>query len=889
MRFSRRQAYIISIIIHILILPWFTHDWDVYVWREVARDWYYKGLTPYDVILTNDSRIYPVGFPYEPQWYAYPPMLFILLIIFYFPCFILSKFGLCNIILENVCVKIPMVIGDFILALAVRKIILLITKNKRKAEIGEISILLNPFIIWLSAGWGMFDALVFGIFLWAVILLHEKKIVHGSLLLAVSVLLKQTVWISVPFILVYLLRRFKLKTTIKILVYSSTFGLMILSPFLLYSFDGLLYAVLKMHANRIPAGYNIFSFITFGVMYASLQLGINPLPMLEILKAFFSFTSFLLVGVILLRLIAATFDEHSLSFDRLLDYLFYSFLVFLAFNKVTNEQYFVYPIALLFIKGITKNQEFSKFGKELSLRMLLCTLIGGLRILSFLPPYVIRFLQLNPYSFLYYTYVMGEYSMIIKVSAIIAILILIPVLSEIYRLVFEKIRQLHLLPGFILGYLTNIRYFNKALSALIRKLHQMKLSYFLVILLLFASIIKIPSALMAASSTTGSHVIKESNLLVGIYYSWIFNPSHDITQKEGSWVNAKFTPIDGYYDVNRMKLFSDFKRIRDLGANFIAIEYYPALGVRFTFVLTAAARYNLTILPCVNLSMFLMDAPASLEVKSFNGTTIKGYYALKLDTLLYFIDRINKLISITNDINLKIKNTSAIIFINVMNTRPGYSEEEKIYLANSLIELIQTTYNLTNITETFHFLSKILNTTIDDVNDLIELYPRNDSEFLSNSLIAYYWRQAFKYAWIKFWLELKNKTNNPYLIIGDWFKDNPWLELDTVFKVFNASIYLPIFIEKEFKEYILKSTLITVFPFEPGWWINKNWQNAYIYDELWNLTYNRIKTQNDDIKIVLIYAWNDYMNGEVIEPTKEFGYMVMNKTYEWISAIRGII
>ena len=889
MRFSRKQVYIISIILHLCILPWFAHDWDVYVWREVAHDWYYRGLTPYDIILTNDSRIYPVGFPYEPQWYAYPPMLFILLIISYFPCFILSKFGLCNVVLENVCVKIPMVIGDFILALAVRKLTLLITKSKRKAEMGETSILLNPFIIWLSAGWGMFDALVFGILLWATILLHEKRIISGSLLLAISVLLKQTVWITIPFILVYLLRRFKLRTTFKILVYSSTFSLIILSPFLLYSFDGLLYAIFKMHANRMPAGYNIFFFITFIVMYTSLQLGTNPLPMLEILKALFSLISFLLTGVILLRLIAATFDESSLPLDRLLDYLLYAFLVFLAFNKVTNEQYFVYPITLLLIKGIIESQEFSKFGKELSLRMLLCTLIGGLRILSFLPPYVIRFLQLNPYSFLYYTYVIGEYSMIIKVSAIIAMLILIPVISEIYRLVLEKIKQLHLLPKFILKHVTNVKYFNRALSTLFKKLHQVKLGYFLVIILLLASIVKIPSALMALNLMPHSHVTKESDLLIGIYYSWIFNPSHDMSQREGSWVNAKFTPIEGYYDVNRMRLFSDFEKIRNLGANFIAIEYYPALGVRFTFVLTAAAKYNLTILPCVNLSMLLLDAPASLEVRLPNGTTIKGYYALKLDTLLYFIDCINKLISITNDINLKIKNMSAITFVNVMNTRPGYSEEEKIYLANSMIEWIRNTYNLTNITETFRFLSRTLNMTVNDVDDLIDLYPSNDSEFLSNSPIAHYWRQAFKYAWIKFWLELKNKTNNLYLIISDWFDGNPWLDLNTIFKVFNASIYLPVFIERKFKEYLSKSTLITVFPFEPGWWMNKNWQDAYIYDELWNIAYERLKTQNKSIKIVLIYAWNDYMNGEVIEPTKEFAYMLANKTYEWISTIKETI
>jgi len=181
-----RTTLIVGAIIRIVMMPFFGHPFDTWAWYGVAVGivqgssyihfppmWYYT-LIPFAYLYDWASRIFPIkpvpisSIPQpirpEPQWgiTVAPGLLF------------------------NTVVKIPFLISDLIIAVMLYKIIIELTRNEKVAGKAAAILLLNPYLIWISIGWGMYDSLPALFSIAAIFFLLKKRIGLSALCLSIA-------------------------------------------------------------------------------------------------------------------------------------------------------------------------------------------------------------------------------------------------------------------------------------------------------------------------------------------------------------------------------------------------------------------------------------------------------------------------------------------------------------------------------------------------------------------------------------------------------------------------------------------------------------------------------------------------------------------------------
>jgi hypothetical protein len=92
--------------------------------------------------------------------------------------------------LFNSVVKFPFLLSDVLTTLLLYKIAEKLTKTKGLAEKAALLWFLNPYLIWISAGWGMWDTLPALFSLASFFLLLKKRITISSVCLSLAVALK---------------------------------------------------------------------------------------------------------------------------------------------------------------------------------------------------------------------------------------------------------------------------------------------------------------------------------------------------------------------------------------------------------------------------------------------------------------------------------------------------------------------------------------------------------------------------------------------------------------------------------------------------------------------------------------------------------------------------
>ena len=86
--------------------------------------------------------------------------------------------------------KIPFLISDLLVAVLLYKMIADVTSNRTLASRASALWFLNPYLIWISSGWGMFDSIPTLLSLTSLHLLLKKKIALSSVSLATAVAYK---------------------------------------------------------------------------------------------------------------------------------------------------------------------------------------------------------------------------------------------------------------------------------------------------------------------------------------------------------------------------------------------------------------------------------------------------------------------------------------------------------------------------------------------------------------------------------------------------------------------------------------------------------------------------------------------------------------------------
>ncbi|MCS7135629.1 MAG: hypothetical protein RMJ14_02605 [Nitrososphaerota archaeon] len=136
---------VISLIVRLIVAPFFGHPIDVFTWLKAGEMTAFHGINVYQVEEIPD---YPWGF------YAYPPLWLYwisLSSLLYEFAQDLNKFALF--------VKLPIIISDVIIGLIIYRFIMLFRDDKRLAIKISALWLLNPLSIFISSVWGMFDSI----------------------------------------------------------------------------------------------------------------------------------------------------------------------------------------------------------------------------------------------------------------------------------------------------------------------------------------------------------------------------------------------------------------------------------------------------------------------------------------------------------------------------------------------------------------------------------------------------------------------------------------------------------------------------------------------------------------------------------------------------------
>ncbi|MGQ4891959.1 MAG: hypothetical protein ACP6IP_05660 [Candidatus Njordarchaeia archaeon] len=899
---ERWKIYLIALLIRLALLGFFGESWDIYVFITSTKQFVLEGKTPYEVALSKPPYIYLPYFPFIENWFAYPPLTLLLFTIFYSFYIVLPLKGP---FFERFFIKLPMAIGDLLLAFFSYYLVYdLSNKNEEKAFTVEILILFNPLLILISSVWGMFDALVAAFIVLSLFYYNRDDYISGTFFYTIAALLKQTAFFLAPFLLVMWIKKKGIKYSLIYLSEALSVAIMVSLPFYISSPSGFLQQILMLHVNRPPWGYNIYTFIYFIIIYIAGPVIISDPLLGTLFLSIVSAVSFSLLIVTIIYISLAYFKKKNL--DKI-DIVYYPLLVYMTFifvNKVTNEQYFVYLIALMLIYGFSKDNEYIiKLSKSLSTYLVLSTLLASMRFLIFIPSDVLIAVVGKQYAehLWQMTPTYGEASPYIITTMIIAIFIIAPTLLRIAEYFIKEIRKI---VGINLFEVISPRLVQaKGFKRLLSKIGQYKYALIIVFLLIGGyQLREIPH--IYYSQKISPNVV-ENKYLISIHYMWWDNPSHDPAIKVGSWDYSFLTPIEGYYETKTPYVENDFEQIKKAGFNSILLEIFPGRAASFFSLVTTAAEYNLTVIPYLDIVRLLNISYFNFMYPELdNGSVLEGFYSLKSSSLVAILNTLLDISPIFEEENsAEIGNKSILLIDGIQFVRPGFGEEEISYQISSLYDY----YNISffNRSLLFEQLSHEWNTTIDGEEDLFSLYPKNLSALLdNNSKVSRTFLEIYKYSFLKFWenifYHLKQSTEDLVIIVG--LSEDPWgiLSLDDYTKIFNAiypSRYTCFDLVKGSKIYPYKTLVEEIGQISKEmsnisvgitYFVAKNASGSVeplylVYNSTWN---EAIDEANN---ITLTFSWNDYFKGAVIEPTLELDKKPLLITKSFIRIFKAYI
>ena len=368
---------IIGALIRLSLAPLTEHRWDMYIWRLNQAFVYHYQVNPF----------WPEPAPLEFAW-GYPPLWLLTLLLVY-PIYSLafspplpanvSELWHTWIETGNMCEayhsfvpnalpilslinKAPIIIADLLIALALYKLIK--PTSKKYAYYAFFAWLFNPYVIWISSVWGMFDAIPTLFVLLSLHFLLVKKYVHSTFLLVISALFKLYSIILIPlmFLIIYK-RREKIQAVKYVLI---SICLILLTTFATY-------AIAASLSGQNPL--TLSTQLTFNVFYKrsspdwkgeNMFVNLTPLVVLNELFTKLDVTknipvSPLLMSTALLCIMISVFKNKTLSKQDIIAYVVVThFTVYLTYS-VVNEQFFIWVLPLLLFLAAEKKSNSLKY------------------------------------------------------------------------------------------------------------------------------------------------------------------------------------------------------------------------------------------------------------------------------------------------------------------------------------------------------------------------------------------------------------------------------------------------------------------------------------------------------------------------------------------------
>ncbi len=336
-----RYILIIGIIIRLCIMPFFAHPYDMQSWHEISEG-VVAGTPPTSLWITpvwaytmfpiahlhnwvsSALQVGPMPIEVAPPG-ARPDHAF--------PVASIPGFAF------NSLIKIPMLISDVLIALLLYGIVYSIGKNRKFAERAALLWFLNPFSIWISCGWGMFDSLPALFTLASLFFLLKGRIQLSSLSLGLAVGSKlYPVLFLIP-ITAYLLKTSKSRA--KGIHSCARFYLIFLAvTFILF-------------LPYLPTMGGFFSSAISVTSTGPLALGLTYWSVLHFAPTLVELATWVSVGVFVLLLTVVSWKISKVSFKRppldLVTTMLACLLVIFLSVRIMAEQYFMWVLPFIVI------------------------------------------------------------------------------------------------------------------------------------------------------------------------------------------------------------------------------------------------------------------------------------------------------------------------------------------------------------------------------------------------------------------------------------------------------------------------------------------------------------------------------------------------------------
>ena len=903
MKLRRLHYYIIAILIRIPLVALFAHDWDMYVFTTTTRLFLLEGILPYDPIMEQKLLAYIPYYPSQYNWYAYPPLPLLIFSMGYVLYLLFSLvFGINGVFFERFFVGLSISFGDIVLAYFSHKLGLEISGQKKARKI-ELSILFNPFIIFVSSLWGMIDSWSAAFFVASIYYLSRNQHKKAAIYYALSILVKQLTLLLAPIFIVFQMRRTGGKGAIKFIAIASATFIIVSLPFIIMHPANFIYQVFLFHLGRYPQGVSVPGVI-FIATYTLISQSGGSLAELRLLSTSITFISFVLMTVFILWISTKLLSADSLNNGYFLSAIFTALLVILFLNKVSNPQYFVLLSSIGIIYGYTVGGESALIRTESISKTVMClmilTTLGGINFFSLSP-----YMKLSILRTLWIMFIKKDAIIYTPSMAIISMITIIATL-KLYWLFIEtylheslslKLEMYTSEQSRLWGIVGKLKVLSRRIIFTLESGNRSTIIILAIILTGF--VIGIVANRVSYQSSINSQPPENQtenrvSKYVGIFYNWYINPLHDFNKSCGPWSNAKLVPIDGFYDSSTQRLEKDLEVMSEIGVDFLLIDVMSTGALLTEQIAETIQKHNLSFALFINISR-LIDDPTTPQLTYKFGTEniTEKYLELNPNNIYLIKKQISGIIQRFNQFPnyFKTDNRSMFVIHGLQRFLPGWSYESKSYLTSALLDMYKEKYNDTD-NETV-LLSHISNETqwnISSIDDLINrYYPKNISDLITNETYGP-WIQAFQYAWSRDILSLI-PSNISAVITVEYMPVNliPIKLLDNMsvslvpypnrYVMFNQTDY------NTLQEQYIKSNRTRLLLAIPNYIVDKNHSilinSSTLYNDTWKIA---IK---ENINITLIYGWNIYSSGSAIEPTREFGNKTLEITRIYVKLYKG--
>lgn len=847
--------YAAALGLQLLAAALLVHSWDGFVFRRTVENLVLGGESPYATAEQAPAYVYAnAQVPPFAQWYAYPPMAFLLQSLTYGP-YVLA--GASNQILARLLVKLPLVAAALALPPIARRFALASSARPENASRLERILLFSPLLLVIGAAWGQTEVLLGLLLVGSLHFLHRAQPTASAILFGLACVVKVFPLFVYPILLAYLWGRSGFRSALRHALVSGATALAVSAPFLAQSPRGFLDLVFLMHYRRPSSGFSAWMLPEWAV---------DQIAGAAAREALSAALSVLTLSTFALFLVSQSVRayRHDARIEDVVRRLGLAFLAFLLVGKVVHEQYLGLAVILLAtgaLVGARPDGRLWSATRLLAGAAVIATLARGLQFILLVPPdearlvfgatgpelvdAVRRWTRLPTGGLDFATQTIGSVALIVAAARFA------PLWHRVREAATDVTGWLRRIPVPVPRWTSRKAYAVAAAAALVL----------------------VPSAALGvlfppAASEPLPAPAPLGHQVVGAYYdvSWR-NPSNDPEQRFGDWRFATTTPVSGFYSSRTGIFQAAVESMQKAGVDFalVPLQARDAPAVRAFAFEAERQGFQFSVLYDLDLARSPDDRGPSTSGEAGDPHPLRP---ATFDEIRRYLQRPDS--ALGSEHLLRISDRPVVFLEGFERIQYQASRAEDEDIARHIVD----SYDSDLLTSLYG--SK------DWADEPVLLAPRNAPNQSESAQLAALWESAQMDIRCKGWTSalepLRERAPNlTFVVDASWGAESCFPE-EAIAGRFQSwpqvrrgaqNPTAPIRFETVFPAY--NATLLRATDEVLPLWGPR----GLSYADRWS--------EHAAEPFVLLYAWNAHQEGAALEPTLEYGDLLFGATRRWIA------